>query len=294
MDSFPITFFLLGAAKSGTTSLHKYLDAHPQISMARVKETDFFVERNRRIESLEALNAQFDWSPGIVQRGDSSHLHLSSPECAARIRAECPDARFVVLLRDPVERAHSLYLHTRRNGSETARTFERALALESKRSSSDRFQRRCRDHPNMFRYLESGRYDEQLERYLELFSMDRFLISTFEEFVSDPQAGLLQVHRFLGIDPLPLTSYPNHLEGGAVPRFARLAGRIHKRYTRASAFRVRLARELRRQTKPVPSLDPETRVRLREALTPSVTRLSTLLGRSSMWWLGETEEGVES
>jgi hypothetical protein len=294
MNESPISVFILGAAKSGTTSLHRYLNAHPQISMAKVKETNFYVERNRRIDTLDALRDQFSWSPEILHRGDSSHLHLSSPECAAQIRQACPAARFVVLLRDPVERAHSLYLHNRRSGSETARTFERALALEPARSSSKRFRRKCPGHPDMFRYVDSSRYDSQLERYFELFPVDRFLSRTFEEFFADPESELLQVHRFLGVEPARLPGHPNHFPNLGIPPLAQIARRISIPYSQGSAFRVRLARELRRPTRPLPSLEPETREHLRAALTPSVTHLSSLLGRPSMWWLSETEARIDS
>ena len=286
----PITFFLLGAAKSGTTSLHGYLNEHPRISMAWVKETNFFVDRNRRVNTREALDAQFGGTAEIVHRGDSSHLHLSSPECAARIRRECPDARFLLLLRDPVERAHSLYLWNRRSGSELSGTFERALALEPTRSASERFKRRCLDHPDMYRYVESGRYHTQLERYFELFPVDRFHIRTFEEFVADPERELLQIHRFLGLEPTPLTAYPNHLPNLGIPPLAPIAHRISNSYNRGSAWRVRLAHELRRPQKKVPPLKPETRERLRQELTPSVRNLSSLLGRPAMWWLGGIED----
>jgi hypothetical protein len=294
MTSPPFTFFILGAAKSGTTSLHSYLNMHPAISMAKVKETNFFVDRARRINTRQALDAQFSRSAETVLRGDSSHLHLSSPECAARIREACPDARFVVLLRDPAERAHSLYLHNRRNGSEVAKTFEQALTLETKRSSSDRFQRRCRIHPDIFRYVESGNYEEQLERYIELFPKDRFHIRTFEEFFADPENSLLEVHRFLGVEQSPLMNYPNWLPSSAVPRLAHVASRIHQPYSPASSLRVRVARELRRPKISLPTMSPVTRRDLRQRFQPSVERLGLMLGRPPMWWLGETEDRMDT
>ena len=282
-NTFPITFFLLGAAKSGTTSLASYLDQHPLISMARVKETNYFLDRNRRVTSVNALYAQFDQDPRIVHRGDASHHHLSCPESADRILRTCPEARFVILLRDPVERAHSLYLHNRNNGFESIRTFERALKLETARATSKRFQRRSVEHPMNFAYFQSGVYDEQLRRYLELFPRERFLIRTYEEFASDPEVVLLDVHRFLGLTPNALQTYPRLMSNPGIPWFAGFSRRLSNSYEPQSGFRKTLARKLRTRVRPLPVLQDETAVSLRAKFAPSVERLEVQLGRSSLW-----------
>ena len=285
----PITFFVLGAAKSGTTSLHNHLQAHPRISMARVKETNYFVDRNRRVSTLQDLQEQFSDSSEIVHRGDSSHMHLTCAEPVARVHAECPDARFLLVLRDPVERAHSLYLHNRRMGVEPAHTFERALELESSRAGSKRFARRSPEHPAMFRYVETGRYDEQLQRYFDLFPRERFLIHTFEEFREDPERVVLEAHRFLGVEPTPLMTYPVAMRNNGIPVLAPIARRISNSYNRGSSFRRALATQLVRWRRDVPEMQPTTRADLREQLEPSVRRLSSMLDRPPMWWTAHPE-----
>jgi hypothetical protein len=152
---------IIGAMKCGTTSLHHYLDLHPEISMSRPKELNFFVGRDDA-----GAEDRLDWSrgnwhrgarwyaghfdPAATVRGEASpgYTSPSHPLVAGRMAALVPDARLVYAVRDPVARAVSQYLHHRREGTET-RDLEDALLDAGSQ------------------YIARGRYFERLAPFLD-------------------------------------------------------------------------------------------------------------------------------
>src|SRR5688500_12756352 len=137
-------FFVIGAPRSGTTSMYEYLDAHPDIVMSTVKEPDFFARSSlddahplgdERVASLQedaeanaVLNAELNEYLKLFgrkdqrRRGEASAVYLGHPTAAWHLHAYVPDARFVAILRDPVERAFSHYIHARRIYAEHGQT----------------------------------------------------------------------------------------------------------------------------------------------------------------------------
>ena len=277
------TFFILGAAKSGTTSLHHYLTLHPEIFMSRPKEPTFFSHPFQVVRNPLAYAHLFAAVGDEVHVGESSHAYLSHPEAPAVIRAFFPDAKFVLLLRDPVTRAWSLYEHMRRHGFERARTFEQALALEPRRLASPRFARRCPQYFHNYMYVGSGRYDEQLARYFDLYPRDRFCIHTFEQFSADPRGVLRAVQDFLGVEPRELDATTVHNSNSGRP-IAPVLGRNIRRVTHRIGPRAHRVDEFLRKPRRASSpLADATRARLRDELAPSVGRLRDLLGWDPGW-----------
>lgn len=179
------TFFsICGAPKAGTTSLHHYLDAHPQICMSDPKETDFFQHHYDR--GLEYLEGCFRHCPDAQVYGEASPGNMIHPKAAERIVTHFPDARLVFVLRNPVERAYSQYLYGVMRGTDSPqRTFSKLI--------------RDRDDWGQ-RVLELGMYHEQLSRFEQHFSRDRMLVGLFSDFKEDNEAFLRRVLRFLGVD----------------------------------------------------------------------------------------------
>src|SRR5262245_27376624 len=111
------TFFIIGAPKAGTTSLHHYLDGHPRIQMSSVKEPRFFsVPASGIPEPPDTVNCRDEYEklfdPAVAVRGESSTDYATHPRhqgAPERIRELVPDARFVYMVRDPVERSVSHY-----------------------------------------------------------------------------------------------------------------------------------------------------------------------------------------
>lgn len=174
---------IIGAMKCATTSLHYYLDLHPEISMSREKELNFFSRPEVRAKGLDWYRGRFD--PSAVIRGESSPSYTSHPtfpDVPARMHAVIPEARLIYLVRDPLER---LLAHYRHNYSDRTVNGTIREALRA---------------PDSTMVLRS-RYATQLEQYLAFYPPERILVVQQESLLRDRFAELERVFRFLGVDP---------------------------------------------------------------------------------------------
>lgn len=176
---------VIGAAKCGTTSLHAYLDAHPEISMSREKELHFFVERKNWERGLGWYESQFDSAAPV--RGESSPGYSAFPlyqGVVERMSETIPHARLVYLVRDPVERIVSHYTHRTVNWPEMG-TLEQALADAHVREW----------------LVTPSRYWLQLERYLMRFPAEQILVVDSDELRASRAEVLARIFAFLGVEP---------------------------------------------------------------------------------------------
>jgi hypothetical protein len=185
---------VIGAMKCGTTALHRYLDAHPDVGMAARKEVNFFVgeqapsapdapvgpgQWHRGVEWYASL---FDASCPV--RGESSPGYTSPdhPAVAARMAATVPGARLVYLVRDPVHRAVSQYRHHQRDGAETRPQLDAILDPDSQ-------------------YIARSRYHARLEPFLRHFTTEQVLVVVQERLLAHRRAELSRVYAHCGADP---------------------------------------------------------------------------------------------
>lgn len=203
-------FLVVGVQKGGTTSLYHHLAEHPRVRLGRVKEYHFFDEHFGR--GLEWYRGQLPaLEPGEIT-GDFTPLYIFHPHALERIAQYLPEARLIVLLRDPVDRAYSHYHHEVRLGRE-ARSFEAAIAEEPE--MVEREWARMIDDPDYFSpelqrhsYLTRGHYDEQLARLFGLFPREQVLVVQSERLFSAPHRALEGVWRFLELEPLEVSAFP--------------------------------------------------------------------------------------
>lgn len=194
---------ILGAQKSGTSSLHNYLTQHPGVTAPLRKEVHFFDLNFERGEQWYRAHFGRAGEPGLNL--DSSPYYLFHPAVPERLRAMLPAAKLIVLLRDPVRRAYSNYWHERDKGRESL-SFEDAIAAEPGRIEIAQARLangtldRSHEHQH-FSYLARGRYAEQLERWFGDFQRKQFLILRFEDLVEEPLAVLNQALAFVGLPP---------------------------------------------------------------------------------------------
>jgi hypothetical protein len=192
---------ILGAQKSGTSSLHYYLTQHPGVIAPLRKEVHYFDLNYGRGEAWYRANFGRTGQPGLNL--ESSPYYLFHPAVPQRLRALVPDAKLIVLLRDPVRRAYSSYWHERDKGRETL-DFEAAIAAEPGRIDAahtrlaDGTLERSHEHQH-HSYLARGRYAEQLERWFAHFPREQFLILRFEDLVKNPLDVLNLTLAFLGL-----------------------------------------------------------------------------------------------
>lgn len=283
-------FFILGAAKCGTTSLHAWLDLHPGILMSEPKEP-FFFEAEYELGREHYWKTCFNHWQGQALTGDARHRNLYFPYIPERILEFNPAARFIILLREPVARAHSHWWHWRRRGMEPldfrsaveddleriesgigVRTAEEMAAYASQLDPAGKGPYRT--------YVDSGYYAKQIERYLALFPDNRFKIVFFENLVRAPEQHVEDILRFLGADPVPagkMDYSPVNINKGiswrsARPLFLRQLGRAFLadplRTISSSGLRRALAR---------PPIDRNTRQWLAGHFQPHNLRLAGLL-----------------
>lgn len=202
--------FIIGAQKSGTTSLHYYLDQHPDIFMTHLKETNLFLDDTDEVGEYHRLEPRFYGSSNREKRhglsddqirrrmlqgyrgepiiGDTSPYYTAAPvaglEVPTRVKAVSPDARIVYILRNPLDRIVSNYHH------------DRVIHALSGEPINEDLSSRVggRQH-----FLSLSLYHYQLSNYLKHFAPDRIRIIIFEEFARDPQTALEEITEMLGL-----------------------------------------------------------------------------------------------
>ena len=280
-------FFLVGAAKAGTTSIYTYLSQHPKVFFPAIKEPHFFTQvrpaRQQRflIEAVTKRSAYLRLYARATNHsviGDASPSYLWHPEVPQRIRAEVPEAKVAIVLRDPVERAYSHYLMDYREGVQN-KPFYQALLDDMNRSE--------KGWGISYLYYELGLYAEQLQRYLETFKPERMKVLLFDDFRRDAKAVLREIARFLGLDPNSLehidtsrkyNSYAaprnQYLRRVAGAKFSRMLGQaLIPRHLGAFIFEQIFLKQA-----PKPPLDPHARELLCSLYDPELDKLEKLLG----------------
>lgn len=203
-------FLIIGAPKCGTSALYFCLEQHPEIYMSPIKEPDFFAFENdpptyrtpfgnearankRAIVTLREYVALFDDVRSEKAVGEASTIYLYHPSAPKRIHAYIPDARLVAILRNPIERAYSSFLHQIREGLEPLEDFEQALLAEEERLA--------KNFGVLWRYVDVGLYSQQLERYYSVFDRSQIRIYLYEDFSETPEKMLIDLFQYLGVDP---------------------------------------------------------------------------------------------
>jgi hypothetical protein len=209
-------FLVLGAQKAGTTALYEYLRRHPQITGPSWKEVSFFDRHWARGESWYRGNF-----PNLARTrgklvGEASPSYVFHPLAPQRVRELLPEARLLVLVRNPVDRALSQYNHEVALGREPL-PFEEALDAEEERLRGEA--ERMAADPRYFSrewwshtYKARGRYAEQIERWLAVFPREQLLVLPSDDLGSESARAHAQVLEFLGAQPQRLDSYPRVYE----------------------------------------------------------------------------------
>lgn len=205
-------FFICGAAKSGTTSLFNYLGQHSSIFTPEQKEPGYF-SALRPLESPYRYGQLFKEAGEHQYTGEASGAYLTSPDSALRISKAVPQAKIIIMLRNPADRAFSLYQWMIEEGYEWAPTFKDALRMEEDRRNSVSFVKENPEYFYNFLYRTSGCYARQVERFLETFDWEQVRFLIFDDFVSSPASCTRKIFRFLGIDDTIKLNTPVRNEG---------------------------------------------------------------------------------
>jgi len=284
-------FFIVGAPKCGTTSIYEYLCQHPQVFMTRWKEPHFWstdLYRPGRI-SEERYYKLFEEGAGKQRVGEASTEYLYSPKACENIKRVFPDAKIIIMLRNPVDMIHSGHSQRLWHGRENIPVFEEALEAELDRKEGRRLPPYPYPVETLF-YRDVGRYARHVDRYLSTFGRDNVHIIIFEELVKEPKEVFSGLCNFLEVSQDAVVSFGQH-NANKVPRFRKiplllvptsklrvgarkLPGPVHRQLRVLARFIMKANTKRERR---VP-LKPETRRSLEEFFAEDVAELGALLG----------------
>jgi hypothetical protein len=204
--------------KAATTSLYTYLKQHPEVFMTSIKEPKFFNNFNRhstsefqgkgfkKIKTLDQYLALFQRATNEIAIGEASPSYIFDKDCHSLIKEVLPKAKIIAIIRQPVKRAYSNFLHARRAEQEVEIDFEKAFT-----EGDNILQKGTKKHF----YLEKGFYYIQLKRYFDVIPKEQIKIIIFEDIIRNPEDITQEVFEFLGVDSsfVPNTSKKANVSG---------------------------------------------------------------------------------
>jgi hypothetical protein len=268
------TFLVIGVPKAGTTTLAAALGAHPEVFVPREKELHFFDRRFER--GLDWYRSWFAPAGAARAAGEATPTYVYDARAMRRLAETLPEARLIVLLRNPVDRAYSNYWYQRSLGYET-RSFEEAVRAEMADPDAQ-----------PFRHLTRGRYLPYLEAAAELFPRSRLLVLLFEDLRDRPEETLAAACRHVGVDPAALPPGAGRRPENTTTvlrsewlRRSMLTNPAWRRLPRRLVAAVDRANRARRR---YPPMDPSLRAELLAFFERDNAALAAWLGRDLDLW----------
>jgi Sulfotransferase family len=296
--------FIVGAAKSGTTALWSWLRSHPDVFFPDFKEPHYFCFQNgRRVGGSEMdphykdnITTTLDAYQSLYQNckngqivGDASPGYLYHQHAADIIKSYDPDAKIICVLRNPVDRAFSQFLHHVRDGLEQTSNFNEALNFEETRISNGWWWG--------FHYARAGKYYGQWTKYCESFKPHQRLLIFFDDLEKNPEKVYPQICQFLEISPQNDMNFDLRVNDTSQIKLVPKYGRLYRTLEHGSCFShmihqlfpLRTTKWVRRclnslnQVKK-PTLTPEVRQRLNTYYNEDTRKLSELVGTNLSHW----------
>jgi len=304
-------FLIIGAGKSGTTSLDKYLHQHPEIFIPAVKEPNFFgyemsavkdfegrpeelKHYRQSVTNLEDYLKLFEAARPTQLKGETSNTYMYHPTAPARIKHYNPQMKLIAILRQPAGRLHSRYLHLARENRTPTQQFEDCLNKNTiwwKRND----------------LIPEGFYYRNLKTYYELFPHENIKVYLYEDFSNKPKIVLRDIYRFLGVDETFETDFTvRYNESGMIKNkfWDKVYGQkgILTKTVRAllpdqalgilknNIFVQKQLNELRSKNLIKPKLDPQVKYKLtHEVYGEDIHQLQNLIGRDLSHWLNTSK-----
>jgi len=286
---------IVGAAKCGTTSLHNYLNQHPDIFMCSPKEPHFLINKeigkqriHKGIIDLKDYKSLFCEKDHLKYRGESSVMYLSFPELAIKNikRYLHDDVKIIIMLRNPIERAYSGYQHVKRYNMMENLSFEDALEIGEERY------RNIKNLTPASRYLELGNYYNQVKLFKESFGNTHVVI--YDDYKTDFNEELNKIFDYLQVVRVTINAEQRHMVGGwewksVGMKKIMMQQNLLKVFLRfiipvkslRQYIRVKLQKS---NTKTVEVINPETEKWLKEYYKQDIAKLSGLLNRDLNDW----------
>lgn len=264
------TFVIVGAQKSGTTTLHDLLGQLPDAWMSEPKELHFFDKHHQR--GLKWYEQQFHPGPEHRAWGESTPFYMYKDRAREAMVDALPEARFVAILREPVSRAYSHYWFARSKGKEPLETFAEAVAAEPERLANSKD-----GQPAAFSYLDRGHYLRQLRALEGRVGRERILVHTMDDLSADPRGVLRSTCTFLGLDAEGADGVEVRSQNTFADRTVNSAdGQAKERLQR---------RNVEVFGGSYPPIDPRLETELRDRFRDENQALADWLGRDLRGWL---------
>ena len=293
--------FIVGAQKSGTSALAGWLGQHAEVCMSFPKEPGYLAFGEAGYTFPDGYGRQAPASKYVVKNyadylalfsgatpqqhvlGDASTWYLSTPGMARKLAEYNPDARIIVIFRNPVERAYSAWCHARTDDIEPCEDFAAAMALEQERGEPE----------YLLRYRRMGLYSEDLKSYQAEFPANQILVMFYDDMRTDPEAFWRQVCAFLQIDAGIEPAYELRYNRSGAPRSRTLQG-VLRNHKLKNTLRAIIPHQLGLQIKArldnfnlrdFPKLDEHTRAELQDYYREDIEELARLTDRNLEAWL---------
>jgi len=224
MNKLP-NFLIIGAAKCGTTALYHYLDQHPEVFLSPIKETNFFALKDkelsfngpgdsnithiRSITSITEYKNQFINVTAEKAVGEICPSYLYFEDAPKNIKEHIPKVKIIAILREPVARAFSAWVHLTRDGREHL-SFEEALSDEPRRIKEN--------WAEIWHYKEESKYYDQLKRYYDSFPKENIKVFIYEEFKANPLKTYSEICSFIAVDTSFIPETGTQHNTGKIPK----------------------------------------------------------------------------
>lgn len=291
--------FIIGAPRSGTTSLYNYLTQHPDIFMSKYKEPHYFATDikavnpwSEKMQDTDVYLKLFNGADEKKRIGTASVLYMISKTAAKRIRKFAPDSKIIAMLRSPVEVMYSLYYQLYFGGDEPIGDFERALEAQEfrKKHGAPKSDFVIKE---FYFYKDIVKYADQLQRYYDQFPRSQIKVILFDDFKRDTAKVYREILEFLEVDPnfVPKFEIANANVQLTNPSARKKMTALAKQVSRLGIFPFLILRPLyfafqRLITRKVvrPRIDTGLEKRLKSEQKQSVQKLERMLGKDLSDW----------
>lgn len=265
-------FLIVGAMKSGTSTLRDYLIEVPEFFVPK-DELHYFSDDHRYELGLDWYASHFEEAKDDQVLGEKTATYSYHADSCARIASDLPDSKLVWIFREPVARTYSHYWHSARNGSEKL-GFREAILQEDQRIEQDIWRG----------YATRSLYVEQIKRYLQNFSRSQMHFLLFEDLVANPSRSIEELARFLGVEAQVELSAKKRSNATHGPRSVRAQYYTRKLFGRGTRV-WRAVQILNRRSQPgYPPMDASTRRRLEDQFKQPNQELAALTGLDLSRW----------
>ena len=291
-------FFIIGAPKCGTTALSQYLSEHPRVFISSSKEPQYFdfdLTKHHQPSLEEYLGYYRGADPAIhLAVGESSTSHLFSKRAVPEILKFNPGARFIVMLRNPVDLVYSFHSEMFFCGIESVEDFEKAWRLEKERDEGRGLPPLCVEKDRL-RYSQWGKLGDQMERLFSLVPREKVLVIIYDDFMTNTAETYRSVLEFLGVRPDHRKNFPR-INENKILRWPRVQKYLAFMATQVWKIKNRLnvgkslgvltgLIHLNRKFYKRPPLREGLREELADFYQSDVEKLGRLLGRDLSHWV---------